>query len=239
LYQQFAYHKLQNYDVTVDSKHDIIVEIGSERGHGSTLWLGNLAQQLSIPFYSVDVVPQLSAIPGVNFCTDISGSAWCQHKLPALHKQIKILYLDNFDWNYDLPCKFPAEDFANIAGPGWPRVVTWNEFYQLPDAIQKECVEQHEFDLSRSRSCFQHQIEQYAQRGIDMNNRNCVQEHLDQIMYALPYMSAQCAVVCDDTFICDEYDVWTGKCAAVIPFLQHHGFEIVDRDNNSVMLVRH
>jgi hypothetical protein len=80
-----------------------VVEIGSERGEGSTAFLYNWAHERGLQFYSVDVVPDaqqhFSDMPAdFNFCLTSAGSDWCKDQLPLLQKRIKVLYLDNFDW---------------------------------------------------------------------------------------------------------------------------------------------
>ena len=39
-----------------------------------------------------------------------------------------------------------AREYAKIKDPSWPVIANWQDFYQLPDWIQKECREQ--FDMS-------------------------------------------------------------------------------------------
>lgn len=80
-----------------------VVEIGSERGEGSTSFLYNWAHRNGLQFYSVDVVPDAQQHfadmpPDFNFCLTNAGSEWCEKKLPLLLQKIKVLYLDNFDW---------------------------------------------------------------------------------------------------------------------------------------------
>lgn len=81
---------------------DIIVEIGSERGEGSTEWFDTLAKHLGVTFYSVDVVEtaksNLQHLSNTNFITSSSGSYWAHADLPRLNSKIKVLYLDNYDW---------------------------------------------------------------------------------------------------------------------------------------------
>lgn len=81
---------------------DIIVEIGSERGEGSTAWFDNLAGNFGTKLYSVDVVEdakrELSHLTNTEFIVAESGSLWAHEDLPKLGKKIKILYLDNYDW---------------------------------------------------------------------------------------------------------------------------------------------
>lgn len=82
--------------------NDIIVEIGSEKGEGSTSWFDDFAKQKNIDFYSVDVTDYASIrfrhLKNTNFVITRSGSAWAKDSLPKIAKKIKVLYLDNYDW---------------------------------------------------------------------------------------------------------------------------------------------
>jgi hypothetical protein len=88
-------------NLEVDPAKDIVLEIGSERGEGSTEFLHNWAKQKAIDLYSVDVVKYTDGIfdrSDIRFVVYESGSAWCRDVLPTINKQIKVLYLDNFDY---------------------------------------------------------------------------------------------------------------------------------------------
>ena len=82
--------------------NEVIVEIGSERGEGSTAWFNDYAQEKNLEFYSVDVTTYasstLSHLRNTNFVVSNSGSEWAHNELPKLNKKIKVLYLDNYDW---------------------------------------------------------------------------------------------------------------------------------------------
>jgi len=93
------YNKLENINLTV-KQNNIVVEIGSERGEGSSLWLYNWAKKHNLEFYSIDVEHGKREIdnPEINWVVTSSGSNWCKNELPGLNKKIKVLYLDNFDW---------------------------------------------------------------------------------------------------------------------------------------------
>lgn len=84
------------------ASNEIIVEIGSERGEGSTAWFDSIANNRNVEFYSVDVTSyakqQLSHLQNTNFVVTDSGSAWAHNELPLINKKIKVLYLDNYDW---------------------------------------------------------------------------------------------------------------------------------------------
>ena len=174
------YTNLENINLTTN-QNNIAVEIGSENGEGSSLWLHTWAHKHSIKFYSVDVEHRMRErpYPEINWVVAKLGSIWCKNILPGLNKTIKVLYLDNFDWIWDL---------NNVA----PYCQT--------------------------------QIENYATRGVVMNNQNCQAEHRLQLEYCLPYLDKQSVVIMDDTFY--NNGIWDGKCATAIPLLLEHGFSI-------------
>jgi hypothetical protein len=172
------YKKLEQLELICNSNH-IVLEIGSENGEGSSIWLCEWAKQQGIEFYSVDVEHRLRerTYPHINWVVAESGSDWCKNILPGLNKIIKVLYLDNFDWIWDS---------GNIA----PYCQT--------------------------------QMDNYAVRGVVMNNQNCQAEHRLQLEYCLPYLDKQAVVIMDDTFYNDG--TWDGKCATAIPLLLENGF---------------
>jgi hypothetical protein len=96
------YINLKNINL-VSNKDNIVVEIGSENGEGSSVWLYEWATERDMEFYSVDVEHRLRerTYPHINWVVTSSGSDWCKNILPSLNKKIKVLYLDNFDWNWD------------------------------------------------------------------------------------------------------------------------------------------
>ena len=94
------YTQLENIELNVDQTN-IVLEIGSENGEGSSVWLYNWANLRSIQFYSIDVVERNRAPSEINWIIHESGSNWCKTFLPTLNKKIKVLYLDNFDWYYE------------------------------------------------------------------------------------------------------------------------------------------
>lgn len=163
------------------NENNIVVEIGSENGEGSSVWLYEWARERNIEFYSVDVEHRMRerTYPHITWVVAESGSVWCRKVLPGLNKTIKVLYLDNFDWIWDS---------TNIA----PYCQT--------------------------------QIENYAARGVVMNNQNCQEEHRLQLEYCLPYLDKQAVVIIDDTFY--NNGIWDGKCATAVPLLLENGFTI-------------
>jgi hypothetical protein len=88
--------------LSYDQDRDMILEIGSDQNEGSTEFFNGLSVNWEIPFYTVDVViePQrrLAHLDHIIWQVE-TGSVWTKKILPTLGKQIKVLYLDNYDWS--------------------------------------------------------------------------------------------------------------------------------------------
>ena len=88
--------------LSYDQDTDIILEIGSDQNEGSTEFFNGRSVNWEIPFYTVDVViePQrrLTHLDHIIWQVE-TGSVWTKNILPTLNKQIKVLYLDNYDWS--------------------------------------------------------------------------------------------------------------------------------------------
>jgi hypothetical protein len=88
--------------LSYDQDRDMILEIGSDQNEGSTEFFNGLSVNWEIPFYTVDVViePQrrLAHLDHIIWQVE-TGSVWTKKILPTLNKQIKVLYLDNYDWS--------------------------------------------------------------------------------------------------------------------------------------------
>lgn len=91
----------------------VFVEIGSDKGNGSTLPLAGMAQSKGLRLITVDLEegiegrlqyrypddPRLTNID----CVCAQGSVWAKDLFPSLGLSIACLYLDNFDWDYGDP----------------------------------------------------------------------------------------------------------------------------------------
>jgi hypothetical protein len=155
-----------------------IVEIGSERGEGSTAWLTRYANRHGLGFYTADIDPgaherakKITAnaylLPGVTM-------------LAALADPISIAYMDGFDW--------------------------------IPDHAQHE-------------PWIQDQRALYRQLGRDLTNEACQAEHLAEATLISERAAKRCVVICDDTWFDGQ---WTGKSGLAVPYLEEHGFAVVD-----------
>ena len=88
-----------------DKTTGVFVEIGSERGEGSTVSLNNLAGQYNTKLISVDIKPDAQQRYGHQLThTEFvvaSGSEWARD-FSAVPSDIALLYLDNFDYIWDI-----------------------------------------------------------------------------------------------------------------------------------------
>jgi len=89
----------------------VFVEIGSERGEGSTRELDRLAKSHGTKLISVDISPSAknryqTELPDVEFVV-AQGSVWAR-EFGSIPTDIACLYLDNFDYIWDINDIRPA-----------------------------------------------------------------------------------------------------------------------------------
>lgn len=217
------YKNVEPYLDRIDT--GVWVELGVDRGEGSTAWFASQAHQRGTEFYGVDMDPdqiqrasqslasktatvnsngtlvvQMGTVPDHVHLVTNRGELFLQefrHQNPD--KKISLAYLDNFDWDYWLG----QQEEAFVAG-----------------------VKQNYRD----------------KMNIEMNNINSQITHLLQAMHLVPLLSANSVVVCDDTWAMPEEGIFSGKCSAAIPYLLLHGFRIMHnqgyRQNSGVILGR-
>jgi hypothetical protein len=196
------------------------IEIGVDRGEGSTKFFADLAKTKATKFYGVDadetqitkartvLSAQGQAILGADGqfylaqgdlpdhieLTHAFGEKFLEDLTP---QPISLVYLDNFDWDY------------------W---VGGQEEAFVP------AVKQHYRDYM----------------GTEMTNINSQKAHLAQAMLLMPMMADNSIIVCDDTWYHPSEGVFIGKCSAVIPYLMLNGFELLHsqgyRQNSGAIL---
>jgi hypothetical protein len=69
---------------------DCILEVGSERGEGSTGFLLEVARSHRVPFLTIDLRDGMT------------GEEYLRVEFPSVGLRIKFAYLDNFDWTYSV-----------------------------------------------------------------------------------------------------------------------------------------
>lgn len=230
------YQSTHKYINTLDAD-SVIVEIGSERGEGSTAYFSKLAQSYGVPFHTVDILDhaqQKVADSTINWHV-CDGATWCRNEYPKINKKISVLYLDNFDLVYNPGTihnpLWTRDLFDRIRGESWPE--QFDSFENMPDWVKQETLEL----LQVTEEEIHHGIYgRYQHLGFELNNNICQQEHFKQLIALFPYLTDNCTVVFDDTFL--AHDCWIGKNGPGVIFLQIHGFKIIAQEQSGVLLQR-
>jgi hypothetical protein len=93
-----AYLKTHEHLTSADG---IFVEIGSERGEGSTNYFAELAGKMGTELITVDIKNIPIQLADIEYVTAV-GSYWAHNIFPTYGKKISCLYLDNFDYDWDV-----------------------------------------------------------------------------------------------------------------------------------------
>ncbi len=87
---------------------DVFVEIGSDRYEGSTTYFAELAVKNGTVLHTVDLLAEPQArinrsgqVPGIVW-HQADGYEWAKDVFPSLGKRISCLYLDNFDYDWNI-----------------------------------------------------------------------------------------------------------------------------------------
>jgi hypothetical protein len=150
-----TYRQIEQYFdnkiITHIDPDSVWVEIGSERGEGSTINLLAQAKKFNVTFHTVDIDDSCARNlddPLLTCHVDI-GSTWTKQYATRVGKKISLLHLDNFDW-------------------------IWNP-YSVPDFIQTQiAVYQNQFGLvMNNQRCQQEHFEQ-AMNLLPWFSDNCL-----------------------------------------------------------------
>lgn len=89
----------------------LVLEIGTARqgDDNSTIVISELAQRHGCDFVTVDVDDKhlQSAIDAGISTYNMTGERFCKEVLPKLNKKVSMVYLDNFDWDWNPPKEEP------------------------------------------------------------------------------------------------------------------------------------
>lgn len=97
------YQEVEQYLPTPQADH-LIAEIGSDRYEGSTMFFAEIAERQGVDFHTVDLSPEVKRRvhhSRITFHT-MDGLHWASTILPNLNKRVSAVYLDNFDYNWDI-----------------------------------------------------------------------------------------------------------------------------------------
>ena len=99
---------VEPYIKDIDSDH-IFLEIGSERNEGSSAFLSNLATKFNTVLHSVDIDYEVQyRVANSKIIWHIAkGSEWCDSYETTVGKRIGLLYLDNFDYDWNISINNP------------------------------------------------------------------------------------------------------------------------------------
>jgi hypothetical protein len=218
-----------------NAKNGIFVEIGCDRGVGSTKYFADLAQENNTILHAVDILPNARnniSHPAIEWHIS-DGATWCRNHFPLLNQKISLLYLDNFDYIFnDKVIHDPwwtKERYDAIKGESWPS--EFLPFQDMPDWIKQEIIDicgGTESEILGGISG------RYKDFGFEFSNNNCQIEHLKQLLLLYPYFTQDCLIIFDDTFTVN--DCWIGKNGPGVVFLQTQGFKIVYKDHTGVIM---
>ena len=86
----------------------VFVEIGSDRYEGSTTYFADLAVRNGTVLHTVDLLAEpkerinsVGVVPGIVW-HQADGVEWSRSTYPVINKPILCLYLDNFDYNWNI-----------------------------------------------------------------------------------------------------------------------------------------
>jgi len=104
-----VYKQIENY--LPNTVHGVFVEIGSDRGEGSTQYLDRLAAQHSTKLVTVDILSKAKSWLETT-CTSTEfvvsdGATWAK-EFAQNWTDVAVLYLDNFDYIWDINNVTPA-----------------------------------------------------------------------------------------------------------------------------------
>jgi hypothetical protein len=180
-----------------------LLEIGSDRGDGSTYIFATLAKNLDRKLFSVDVDNDVidhnrEEFDKLPFSLPVEFFNQTGEDFLDENKDLKfsIVLLDNFDWD-------------------------WNPQSADPDP-----------------SIVAQQVKYREQFNLEMTNHQSQFTHLRQAMRLTDMLTDEAMIVCDDTYWAQEYGTYTGKCGAVIPYLEILGFSVVLNKDHGIVLVR-
>lgn len=110
----------------------VIVEIGSDRGGGSTEYFADIAQKYNTVLHTVDINSDASTRikhSAIQWHVAV-GSEWCK-SYSSIAKNISVLYLDNFDYKWNITDEQSNNDC---------QIEHFKQIYHLYPWLTDDCV---------------------------------------------------------------------------------------------------
>jgi len=222
----------------------IFVEIGGDRGEGSTQYLADLARRRGTQLYSVDL-EDLSPDARLRqrwqqFYQNTRDPSWPAHtdSIDQLPVHLQEECIDQHGW---IECQNELESqwaacrsnttFVTAAGS------VWSQHYGDGPArpISLLYLDNHDYiwNVDFMPDWLKQQIR--TADDIKQNNSQCQIEHLAQLINLYPWFTADCLVGLDDTYQ-QEDGCWLGKSGAGVVFLLSQGWQILLYDRPFVIM---
>lgn len=217
--------KTEQFMDKIDSKGDWL-EIGLDRGEGSTKFFSENAAKRGVRFFGVDA--DHNQVDRAHTGLSITGQAVLQAdgsmqmQTSKLADHITLVHAKGEDFLLDIAKKDPNQRFSLAYLDNFD----WDYWLGGPEEKWVERYKQHYRDYMK----------------IEMTNMHSSMTHLIQAIRLLPMMTEKSIIVCDDTWYHPQEGIFIGKCAAAIPYLLVNGYSIVNnegyRQNSGAILGR-
>jgi hypothetical protein len=200
------------------------VEIGVDRGEGSTKFFADLAKAKGTKFYGVDAdenqITRARATLSAQGQLILGADGQFYQAQGPLPDHIELAHAFGEDFIEKFAKDNPGEKFSLVYLDNFD----WDYWVGGQEETFVPAVKQHYRDYM----------------GTEMTNINSQKAHLLQAMRLMPLMTEKSIIVCDDTWYHPNEGVFVGKCSAVIPYLLLHGYEVLNsqgyRQNSGAIL---
>jgi hypothetical protein len=219
------YKAVEQYMDSVDATGSW-VEIGVDRGEGSTKFFSNQAKKRNVKFYGVDADPE--QITRARTVLSATGNAFIgtngsiQHEVAQVPDHVSLVHAKGEDFLEQFTKDNPGQKFSLVYLDNFD----WDYWVGGQEEAFVPAQKQHYRDTM----------------GTEMTNINSQKTHLLQAMRLMPLMTENSIIVCDDTWYHPNEGVFIGKCSAVIPYLLLQGYEVLNnqgyRQNSGAILGR-
>jgi len=232
------YQKSHEFLEFIPDGNDVIVEIGSDRGEGSTKYFAQLAFAKHQKFITVDIRPDIIRYRWKDWYDVVKGSEWpsCDkfEDVSLLPDNIRTELIEKFQFDFEIAKidywadSLTNDEFQNMQhdvaqGSTWAK----NVFPTYNKKISCLYLDNFDYilDVDNIFPFLKKLKQEYLEYGIEMNNLNCQVEHLSQMIALLPFMADRSIVVCDDTYTVN--DCYIGKSGPVVVYLLSRGYRIL------------